>query len=560
MARHILMCCNFYPPFFIGGAELIVHAQARKMIQAGHRVTVFCGRDDGSYEQYSIAEEIYEDVPVIRLYLQPDNFTLGHNFHNPQVDRQFGAVLDRLQPDIVHFHNIMGLSLGMISQSAQRGIPAYVTFQDHWGFCFKNTRLKTAQEVCQDFSQCADCGANLTGREGRFDHVWLRNDYLSLQFSKLHRMIYPSRYLSTAYAQAGIPEVQTAVISQGMDVDRFSTLQTARLNRSYSQPVTFTFIGYLGFHKGMPILLESLEVLREKGILGTVCRFNIVGEGEWGVQLKNFVSRYQLENVIKLWGKVGHGAVEQIYEQTDILLNCSVWPENQPVTIMEAMSAGIPVMASALGGNLDLIKDRETGLLYETGNAEALTNAILEISHNPQMLKAWGEAAYESMRENTRDRYVENILELYRQPKIEAAWGDRMGDDRIVACGGEVFSTMAIESFDCWPVETLAERQDRPRFVRASWLDPGDWDRVDILWVVEDGVDRQVIRSALRRGIALVVPASQVDLVAICRQGQCGVFYETPEEAQGCLAYLRGRSEILEILGRNAQLAANLIA
>jgi glycosyltransferase involved in cell wall biosynthesis len=545
MARHVLMCCNFYPPFFIGGAELIVHAQARKMIQAGDRVTVFCGRDDGAYEHYSMAEEIYEDVPVVRLYLRPDNFALGKNFHNPQIDAQFAAVLDRVKPDIVHFHNIMGLSLGMVSRAAERGIPAYLTFQDHWGFCFKNTRLKSEFEVCQNFSQCNDCADSLTGREGLFDHVWLRNDYLALQFSKLHRIIYPSRYLASAYAAAGIPEQQASVVSQGMDVDRFASVQQSRPSHLGSGPVRFTFIGYLGFHKGIPILLEALEILHERGLLGKLCQFNIVGEGDWGVQLQNFVGRHQLTEVIKLWGKVGHHEVEQIYGQTDILLNCSVWPENQPVTIMEAMSAGIPVIASALGGNLDLVRDGETGLLHEPASVEALTKALIEVASNPARLQTWGQAAYESMKENTRDRYVQTISQLYDQPKLAQTWSDR-----IIACGGEVFSEMALSALDCWP------HNDRPRFVRASWLDAGDWALVDALWVVGE-IDGGMLRAAMQQGKPLIVPESRSDLVAICRENSCGLFYATPEEAHGCWLYLQQRPELRAALGRNAQMACN---
>jgi glycosyltransferase involved in cell wall biosynthesis len=547
MARHVLMCCNFYPPFFIGGAELIVHAQARKMIQAGDRVTVFCGRDDGAYEHYSMSEEIYEDVPVVRLYLRPENFALGRNFHNPQVDGQFGAVLDRVKPDIVHFHNIMGLSLGMVSMAANRGIPAYLTFQDHWGFCFKNTRLKTEFEVCQNFSQCNDCADSLTGREGLFDHVWLRNDYLALQFSKLHRIIYPSRYLASAYAMAGIPEQQASVISQGMDVDRFTSVQQSRLVQPAGEPVRFTFIGYLGFHKGIPILLEALEILHERGLLGKMCQFNIVGEGDWGVKLQNFVGRHQLTEEIKLWGKVGHHEVEQIYSQTDILLNCSVWPENQPVTIMEAMSAGIPVMASALGGNLDLVRDGETGLLYEPASVEALTTALIEVASQPARLQTWGKAAYESIRENTRDRYVQTISQLYDQPKPKPAWGDR-----IIACGGEVFSEMALGALDCWP-----QGGNRPRFVRASWLDAQDWALVDAFWVVEGDIDPAMLRRAMSQGKPIIVPESQVDLVAICREKCCGLFYGTSEEAYGCWLYLQQRPELRAALGRNAQFACN---
>jgi glycosyltransferase involved in cell wall biosynthesis len=553
MALHVLMCCNFYPPFFVGGAEIIVHAQAKAMIQAGHRVTVFCARHDEAYPHYSITEEIYDTVPVIRLYLNAANFALGHNFHNPEVDRQFTQVIDRINPDIIHLHNVAGLSLGMISVALARKIPAFLTVHDHWGFCFKNTRLKAGMEICQDFSDCVTCAEQLSDREGKFDHVWLRNDYLALQFSKLHGIISPSPYLAGAYISAGIPPEQMSVISNGVDVDRFLGLKQSG-DRS---PITFTFVGHLGFHKGLAILLEALEYLHQEHKLGDLCHFNIVGEGNWGIQFSNFIGRHQLDQAIKLWGKVDHDQVDRIYQQTDVLINCSIWPENEPVTILEAMAAGIPVVASDLGGNRNLIDDRINGRLYEATSAKALAQVVLEIIADPSVLKQWGEAAQQKMLDNTLQRYATKIIDRYNQPLAEIS----PANHNILACGGTLFSAMALEALDCWPQATGGDRQSivdhRPRFVRASWLDEPDWDAVDLLWVVEEGVDWAIVRDAMARGKALIVPESRGDLVAICREKGCGLFYATPEEAYGCWVYLQQRPELLVTLGRNAKLACN---
>jgi glycosyltransferase involved in cell wall biosynthesis len=552
MALHVLMCCNFYPPFFVGGAEIIVHAQAKAMIQAGHRVTVFCARHDEAYLHYSITEEIYDTVPVVRLYLNAANFALGNNFHNAEVDRQFTQVIDRINPDIIHLHNVAGLSLGMISVALARKIPAFLTVHDHWGFCFKNTRLKEGMEICQDFSDCVTCAEQLSDREGKFDHVWLRNDYLALQFSKLHGIISPSPYLAKAYISAGIPPEQMSVISNGVDVDRFLGLK--QLDRS---SITFTFVGHLGFHKGLAILLEALEHLHQAHVLGDLCQFNIVGEGNWGIQFSNFIGRHQLDQAIKLWGKVDHDQVDRIYQQTDVLINCSIWPENEPVTILEAMAAGIPVVASDLGGNRNLIDDRINGRLYEATSAKALAQVVLEIIADPSVLKQWGKAAQQKMLDNTLQRYATKIIDRYNQPLAEIS----PTNHNILACGGTLFSAMALEALDCWPQATGDELRSvlghRPRFVRASWLDGPDWDAVDLLWVVEAGVDRAIVHNAMARGKALIVPESRGDLVAICREKGCGLFYASPEEAYGCWVYLQQRPALLATLGRNAKLACN---
>jgi glycosyl transferase family 4 len=58
------------------------------------------------------------------------------NFCNDVVRRRFAAVLDRVAPDVVHFHDLVGLSVGMIDECAMRNIPTVLTLHDYWGICF----------------------------------------------------------------------------------------------------------------------------------------------------------------------------------------------------------------------------------------------------------------------------------------------------------------------------------------------------------------------------------------------------------------------------------------
>jgi glycosyltransferase involved in cell wall biosynthesis len=71
---------------------------------------------------------------------------------------------------------------------------------------------------------------------------------------------------------------------------------------------------------------------------------NLVGEGELSSKYKQQVKSMGLDNLVKFWGRIDN--IERAYSETDILILPSIWPENQPVTITEAMASKIPVIAS----------------------------------------------------------------------------------------------------------------------------------------------------------------------------------------------------------------------
>jgi glycosyltransferase involved in cell wall biosynthesis len=542
MMGKILMCANFYPPFFVGGAEIIAHEQACHLHKAGYEVAVFCGKHDDSLSHYSVTREIYDGLDVFRVILHAQDYQLGQNFYKPIVDELFDAVLKKVQPDVVHFHNIVGLSLGIVARAHRHGIRTVLTLHDHWGFCFKNTLLKEQDLVCNDFSKCGECLPELTDNRGRLIHVHMRNDYIALQLSKVERFISPSLYLSSTYAKAGIPSDKISVISYGVNVKRFSQV----VKVSAEEPIRFTFIGYLGVHKGVHILIEAMDLLLKKGYLGNLCTINIIGVGIMADDLAKFVTNNQIESAVKLWGKIAHTQIETVYRCTDVLVTPSIWPENEPVTILEAMAAGIPVLASAIGGNLQLVEDGVNGYLFESGNSVLLAEKMIEMALDRNLIKLMGRKAYEKMAENTLDNYVRRISEVYQDNKSFSA----NGCDRIILCSGEYVSP------ECAHVITQFynnAHNNRYRFIMSDWISPEEWEAVDLLWIVDDKGNEQDLQEALKHGCPLLVPEGNRKLVEMCRVGQCGLFYADEAEAEVCLHYLRDRPSILAALGRNAK-------
>lgn len=552
MVNRVLICSNFYPPFFVGGAEIIAHEQARQLKKAGYQVSVFCGKHDDTRDRYSILRDNHDGLDIFRIILHAQDYQIGQDFYKPAVEEQFDAVMDIVQPEVVHAHNLVGLSLGILQRSRLRGIRTVLTLHDHWGFCFKNTLLKQPDTVCGDFSRCIECLPEFIDSKGRLLPLRLRNDYIALRLGQVNQFVSPSAYLASAYLKAGIPSDHIQVISYGIDVSRFSRIQPL----PSEGPMRFTFIGHLGMHKGIHVLIKALELLLQRGQLGSLCAVNVVGTGSMGDDLDRFVRENQLESAVKLWGRVEHAQIEAVYQVTDVLLTTSIWPENEPVTILEAKAAGRAILASALGGNLNLVEDGVSGCLFESGNATMLADKMVEMAIDRPRTEAMGQAAYEQVAADTLENYVQTIAAVYDG-------ADSLGDpNAIVLCSGHYVSldcARAIVEFDKavesdYPNGGTASHRDR--FILRDWLSPDDWANVKLLWVVDDGGNQHEVLEALQHGVPLLVPEHNQSLVELCRAGQCGLFYADELEAEGCLRYLKSNPSLLAALGQNAKRAA----
>jgi glycosyltransferase involved in cell wall biosynthesis len=407
MGKTVLFCSNLYPPNFVGGAELIVASHARTLRQMGHQPVVFAGRSEPGLSHYAVTHDMFEGVPVYRVQLSCDDFDSRLvNFFHPPVDGQFEDLLVKCRADIVHLHNLIGLSLGVVHTAKRLGVPTVMTLHDFWGFCLKNTLIDADNRICEDFSRCHECQTEFVDNQ-RALPIRMRNDFMALQFAEIDAFISPSRFLADTYIRAGIPKHKMHVISNGVDVDRFSRIVKTRANGL----VRFTLIGYLGEHKGVGTLLDAVTLLKERGSF----RVNIVGDGHLRPALERQVQERGLSGLVKFWGKVKHSEIEAVFRETDVLILPSIWPENQPVSITEAMACRTPVIATRLGGNPELVRDGNTGYLVEPRSPADLARAMSRFLDAPESISALGERGFRSIGGNTFSNQVKLIVDLYEQ-------------------------------------------------------------------------------------------------------------------------------------------------
>lgn len=407
MAQTILICSNVYPPHFVGGAELIAHYQAKLLQQRGYNVSVFAGENAAGGDRYSVREDYYDGLPIFRSRLWPQDYrTDAVNYSHPEVDASFAKILDLVRPNVVHMHNLVGLSAGIIHSAKQRGIRTLLTLHDYWGFCFKNTLLKNNNEICQDYSRCAECSASISDEAGRQIPITTRRDFLNSQLSEVDVFISPSLYLAAAYVRAGIPVRKMNVIWNGIDVNRFSSLaKAARRDR-----LRFTFIGHFGPHKGIDVILDALRW----GAFADSITLNLVGSGGLTGHIRARVQMLGLSPVVKFWGAVNNSRIDNVFRETDVLLLPSIWPENQPVSITEAMATRTPVIASAIGGIPELVLHGYNGYLFQPGSSADLAAKMQEFIANPDRITPFGENGFKIIRNKSFDRQLDQICGLYK--------------------------------------------------------------------------------------------------------------------------------------------------
>jgi len=167
--------------------------------------------------------------------------------------------------------------------------------------------------------------------------------------------------------------------------------------REYSKKSTteLLFLGYIGQRKGIYDLVEAVALLKARGIEGF--HINVGGNGEVD-KLKALVAERDLTQYFNVIGWVSGDQKHQLLKQSDLLLLPS-HNEGLPIAILEAMSAGLAVLSTRVGGIPDAISDERYGLLVEPGKPEDLANAISRYLDTKGLI--------ESVTRNARELYDE---------------------------------------------------------------------------------------------------------------------------------------------------------
>jgi glycosyltransferase involved in cell wall biosynthesis len=205
------------------------------------------------------------------------------------------------------------------------------------------------------------------------------------------------------------PQLPVAVIPNGVDARNFHPLATG--DKHHTGPVRLLFVGRVVFQKGLDVLLEALAGLP----MGTDYELEIIGDGDERPALTLEAARLGVAPRITFTGWCERIAIAERYRQADIF----VFPsrdEGMPNVVLEAMASGLPIVATAIAGSEELVREGENGHLVPAEDAAALTAALARLIAQPETRQTMGRASRERIeREYTWKRVAEAYLELAHQ-------------------------------------------------------------------------------------------------------------------------------------------------
>ena len=229
--------------------------------------------------------------------------------------------------------------------------------------------------------------------------------------SKAQRVIAINEDIKKELWQIGLKKDDISMIPNGVDISIFKPLETILPSRKK----IVTYVGRLHEQKGVADLIHSWGMIAERckrSVTSGELHLNIIGEGPLLSKLVNLAKELKIANSIHFLGSVDN--VAESLRLTDVFVNTSLY-EGISNSLLEAMACGLPVVATNISGNNELIQDGYNGLLVPPEDTVALTRAIECLLTDGVKAKKLGAEARKTIEKSYASHVVaKKHMELYR--------------------------------------------------------------------------------------------------------------------------------------------------
>ncbi len=368
-----------------GGGTIMPRQMALALQRAGHEVMViYAGAPQiPNAPAYSLYEHVEQGVKLVGIFNRPAVFLDAHNPErevlDPVVRSIFARYFDQFCPEVVHYHNFLGLSLGIADVAFERGIPSFYTPYNFWLLCptlyLTYPNLALCRGVNAVGSNCLSCTqAALPGSRYVARRDQLRSHY--------HERVGPC--LATSEC------VRDLLLENGYDPAQVELLKLAngRAARIWEEvgatrrpgvegPVQIGFVGQMVPIKGVHVLVAAAQYLQGD--------FQVVLHGGGPESYVQQLRDMDTKGVVTFTGRFDDADHGRLLAAMDVAVVPSVCFDHSPLVISEFRAARIPVVGADIGGIPDYIPTG-AGSLFEAGNAQALAAVLQALIDEPQQI------------------------------------------------------------------------------------------------------------------------------------------------------------------------------
>ncbi|MBN2545493.1 MAG: glycosyltransferase [Spirochaetes bacterium] len=376
----VLAIHNYYK--LRGGEDAVFENETLLLEKSGHRVIKYI-KNNSEIDNYTFLKKIKFLFKCI---------------YNSETICELKKIVKENKIDIVHVHNVFPLISPSIYAFFHKNKIRVVQTVHNYRFICPNGLFFTHKEKC---TRCI---------KGNFLNCIILRCYKdSIVFSilyaliiflnqvtfreKIAKYIVLTQFVKDIFIQAGFDAKKIYIKDNGL-IDK-------KIKRNKNKDY-FLFLGRISFEKGIDFLMESFLKMPEYNLM-------IAGTGD---NLEYYKSKYNYQN-IKFKGFVKDEEKIELLRQASALIVPSIWYENYPVTVIEAFSCGIPVIASNIGGLSYIIEDGVDGLLFKMLDYDSLKKNIELINNNDFRKKIGDNARNTFLKKMEMSENIKRLIEIY---------------------------------------------------------------------------------------------------------------------------------------------------
>ena len=368
---------------FVGGEDIMYESIVRMLRQKGHKVFTFERKSDN----------------VQGLWGKTHAFTKG--IYSRSAKKEFSAILMTEHPDIVHVHNTYPLiSPSVLVASREFGVPVVMRCPNYRLICPTGLHFRNGAvcELCNGGREYWCVLKNCRGNIFESVSYALRNVVARkwrLFQDNVTLFVPPSEFVKYSLVDASFPGEQIVVIPNMVSIPDSAV---DPCHREY-----IAYAGRISPEKGIDTLLAAARETR--------LPVRLTGDYSAMPEIINTAP----PNAYFV-GHLGHDQFHPFYLKARFVVVPTLCFETFGLTAAEAMSHGLPVIASKIGGLPEVVEDGVTGFLFEPGDPDELAEKMKLLWENPDLCRRMGEAGREkAIREYSEDVYYERLIAVYEK-------------------------------------------------------------------------------------------------------------------------------------------------
>lgn len=404
----VLMASKFF--YHRGGLERVMFDEIAALEGAGHEVVHFsCRHPMNLPSPWEAHFAPYVEIGAgAALGAGQKAVAVARMFRNRTAGRLMGKLIDETRPDIVHVHGIhRQLSPSILFAAARRSVPVVHTVHDYHLVCPADVMLRGGAVPCLPRAcHTIDCSAAVRNRCTRGSLAASSIAAAELAFQRITRayertvtrFVSPSRFVRDLMVDGGWTRTPIDVVPLGVSLPDADGAASG----GYA-----LYAGRLSPEKGIDVFLDAS---RRAGVPAVVA-----GDGPLADTLRSTYPEARFA------GHVDSTEVSRLLGSALMSVVPSISLENSPLGVLEAMAAGVPVVASQVGGVPELLDHEVQGLLVPPGDVAALSSALERLAGDTAFASSLGRAGrVRAGRDFAPGRHLERLLETYAQAMGEA--------------------------------------------------------------------------------------------------------------------------------------------